>query len=117
MAKYIRLKDRTSSLGVLAGGVLFNNATVVKAEGEIPVRAKQYLRNGVLELTDAKAYAEYTKLQDEAKANAEKALAKKREAKKKVLEAKGIEVKEEKKPVAKKPAAKKATPKKTEDKK
>lgn len=99
---YLRLKDRTNSLGVLVGGVLFNNATVVKCEeGKVPLRARQMLRNNVLEKTDESAYKEFLKLGEIAKENAKASQLRAKKAKATVLAAKGLAPKEDKKVEAK----------------
>ena len=100
---YLRLKDRTNSLGALIGGVLFNNATVVKCEeGKLPLRARQMLRNNVLEKADEAAYKEFLKLEEVAKENAKASQLRAKKAKATVLAAKGLAPKEEPKAVAKK---------------
>jgi len=121
--KYIQLKDKSNSRGALVGGVLFNNSTVVACEdGGIPIRAKQLLKQGVLELTTKAEYDKYSKLQEEGKENAKKQMLANKRAKKAQLEAKGFieeekpkEVKKEEPKVA--PKARTKTAPKTEDKK
>lgn len=104
---YLRLKDRTNSLGALIGGVLFNNATVVKCEeGKVPLRARQMLRNNVLEKTDESAYKEFLKLGEIAKENAKASQLRAKKAKATVLAAKGLAPKEEPKAVIKEELAK-----------
>lgn len=117
--KYIQLKDKSNSRGALVGGVLFNNSTVVACEDSaVPIRAKQLLKQGVLELTTKAEYEKYEKAQEEAKENAKKQMLANRKAKKAQLEAKGFI--EEEKPKQVKEVEPKTTTKtrtKTEDKK
>ena len=66
---YVEIKDKTNSQGIYAGGVLFNNGTVAKFNGELPTDVKVRLNQNVLKQTDEKAYKAWEKTQEEAVAN------------------------------------------------
>lgn len=69
---YVEIKDKKTSQGISAGGVVFNNRTVAAFENELPNDVKMRVNQNVLALTTEKAYKAWVASQDEAAENKKK---------------------------------------------
>lgn len=69
MKTYIHLKDKTTSQGINAFGIGFNNSTVAEFEGELPNAIKEWITKGILETTTKANFDKWVALQKEAQEN------------------------------------------------
>ena len=91
---YLQLKDKSNSNGILAAGVLYNNATVSAYEdNKVPLKAKQLLKAGVLTKATKKEFDARQKDVAQAKELAKHVQEQRNERRKKELAIKGLKMK------------------------